>query len=278
MHGPEPATSEPRPEDTQPMTAPVESEAADHVIRLRLNRPERRNALGAEMAAAIAAALEAAVAGGARVIVLGARTDGRTWAAGQDIGECANDGPDPEAWDSSMRALVRAVRAVPVPIIAEVHGGVWGGAVEMVLACDIIVATPVSTFALTPALVGVPYSVTGLANLSRSVGRALLREMLYTGRPVEAARALAAGLVNHVVEADAQPAFVDELAARIAGNAPAGIRALKAGLQALEAEPQLPAELAEQVAVARRDAWQAEDYQEGVRAFTEKRRPAFRGR
>jgi len=261
------------------MSEPVEFQAgAEGIAWLWLNRPQRRNALNRELAGALGAAFAHAAAGGARVVVLGARTDGRTWAAGQDIAELALDGSDPEAWDAPMRALVRAVQAVPVPVIAAVDGGVWGGACELVLACDFCVATPASTLALTPALVGVPYSVTGLANLRGRLGPGLLREMLFTGRPIEMQRALAAGVVNHCVGQAELEAFVADMAAAIAANAPAGIRALKASLQALETGPALAPAEAERVAALRRDAWRSEDYREGIAAFTEKRKPRFEGR
>ena len=80
-----------------------------------------------------------------------------------------------------------------------IEGGVWGGACEAAMACDIIVAAENATFALTPAKLGVPYNVSGMLTFLNSAPLRLIKEMAFTAKPISAERALAAGLVNHVL-------------------------------------------------------------------------------
>ncbi len=92
-------------------------------------------------------------------------------------------GRDPLPYDDPLRRAVRAIEQHPAPIIAMIEGGVWGGACELAITCDILIATPDATFALTLARLGVPYNVVGVLNMMRAVGLPVLKEMLFTARP-----------------------------------------------------------------------------------------------
>ena len=77
-----------------------------------------------------------------------------------------------------------------MPVIAMIEGSVWGGACELAITCDLVIATPDATFAFTPARLGVPYNTAGILNMMKSIGMPLLKEMLFTARPISAERAL----------------------------------------------------------------------------------------
>ena len=80
-----------------------------------------------------------------------------------------------------------------MPVIALIEGGVWGGACELAITCDLTITTPDATFAITPAKLGVPYNTAGMLNFMKSIGMPLLKEMLFTSRPISAERASSAG-------------------------------------------------------------------------------------
>jgi methylmalonyl-CoA decarboxylase len=255
----------------------VEHAIVESAAVLKLNNPERRNALGAALIDELEAAVARTLSERARVVVLRAEPGSTVWSAGHELRELADGGRDPEGWDDAMRRAVRVVRDCPVPVIALVEGGVWGGATELVFSCDVIVATPATSFAITPAKVGVPYSVTGTVNLIGAVPRAILREMMMTARPLAAARAHALGIVNHLCSPEEIEAFTLDLARAIANNAPLALTVLKAQMNVLEAALAVPASTAEWLAARRRDVWESRDYAEGLAAMREKRSPRFRG-
>lgn len=171
-----------------------------------------------------------------------------------------------------------AIESTPVPIIALVEGSVWGGACEVVITCDIVIAAPSATFAFTPAKLGVPYNMVGILNMMKSIGVPLLKEMLFTARPIPAERAARVGMVNAVVPATEIEDVTREIAARIAETSPLCIALFKEELRVLaEARPQSP-ETFERLQGMRRQVYDSEDYQEGIQSFLEKRKPAFKGK
>ena len=85
----------------------------------------------------------------------------RVWSAGHDIEELPTDGRDPLGWDDPLPQLIREIEEYNAPVIAMIEGTVWGGACEVAFACDLVIATPATTFAVTPAKLGVPYNVVG---------------------------------------------------------------------------------------------------------------------
>ena len=129
-----------------------------------------------------------------RVVVLRAPPGMRIWSSGHDVRELPEGGRDPLGWDDPLRYFVRAIEECPAPVIAMIEGGVWGGACEVAFACDLIIAAPNATFAVTPARLGVPYNVTGMLTLLNAGSARVVKEMAFTARPVSAERAERLGI------------------------------------------------------------------------------------
>ena len=242
-----------------------------------LNNMAKRNALSEAMIEEICAALDDLRARKARVAVLRAPDGCEVWSAGHDIGELPNAGRDPLGWGDSLRILVRAIQTFPAPVIALLQGGVWGGACEVAMACDILVATPETTFAITPAKLGIPYNLSGLLTLINAVPLPVAKEMLFTAQPLPLTQALNLGVINYIKPADEIENFVYELAGHIRRNAPLSIAVMKEELRLLAAAHAISPELFEQIQGLRRIVYDSRDYQEGLNAFRDKRKPEFRG-
>ena len=242
-----------------------------------LNNKAKRNALSSAMIEEISAALDDLRARKARVAVLRAPAGCKVWSAGHDIAELPNAGRDPLGWGDSLRTLVRAIQTFPAPVIALLQGGVWGGACEVAMACDILVATPETTFAITPAKLGIPYNLSGLLTLINTVPLPVAKEMLFTAQPIPAAQALNLGVVNYIKPADEIEAFVYKLADHVRENAPLSISVMKEEAQLLASAHAITPELFEQIQGLRRTVYDSRDYQEGLNAFRDKRKSEFRG-
>ncbi|MBI3154421.1 MAG: methylmalonyl-CoA decarboxylase [Burkholderiales bacterium] len=244
---------------------------------ITLDHPERRNALSADLVGAVIAALERFEAAKARVVILRAQQGARVWSAGHDVGELPESRRDPLGWDDPLRHLVRRIELFPAPVIAMIEGTVWGGATETVFACDLIVATPDASFAVTPAKLGVPYNVSGMLTFLNAGSLRAVKELAFTARPMGAARAEQLGIVNYVVPADEIEAFTAELAGGIAALAPLSIAVMKEQLRILAGAHPMSPQGFERIQGLRRVVYDSHDYREGIRAFKEKRAPQFRG-
>jgi len=246
----------------------------EFITSIDLANAERRNALNDALLEELIDALTAA-AQKSRVLVLGAQSASGVWCAGFDITSLPTDGSMPDPATSPFDRALACLRDLPVPVIAVVDGGAWGGGCNLALACDLIVATRDATFAITPAKLGVAYDPAGVADFLAALPVAVAREMFFTAEPVEAERLERLGVVNRLCDSpDSARETARELATTIASRAPLSLRSIKAEIAA-----QVSADNAHDEARRRlrEQAWASDDFREGRAAFVERRPAHFRG-
>src|SRR5512143_4148949 len=122
---------------------------ADGIGTITLNRPEKRNALSRALAEELLAALDEFRATGVRVVVIRAAADAHVWSSGHDVRELPH-GQDPLPYSDPLERMLRAVKTFPAPVLAMVHGSVWGGATDLVMNCDLVIGDDTCSFAITP--------------------------------------------------------------------------------------------------------------------------------
>lgn len=257
--------------DEEPML--VVEAPAPGVRRLRLNRPDRRNALATPLLAELAAALVTADRDPEVRCVIVTGGD-KIFAAGADIRELADrDGSAGEA--DARPDLWDAIRAVAKPVVAAVNGWCLGAGCELLMCCDLSVAARDARIGQPETNLGIMPGAGGAAILPRLVGRTAAMKMVLLGEPISAEEAQALGLVSEVAEADQVAARALEMASAIAGRAPLAMRQAKAVIRQAFELPQTAHLAAERQAFSL--LLSTEDKREGVQAFLERRAPVWRG-
>ena len=146
----------------------------DSIGTITLAAP-KHNALSAALVGEVTDALASLKSQQVRAVILCAQPGAPVWSAGHDVEELPTDGRDPLGWDDPLPQLIREIEEYNAPVIAMIEGTVWGGACEVAFACDLVIATPATTFAVTPAKLGVPYNVVGHGDV-RECGDAAHRQ------------------------------------------------------------------------------------------------------
>jgi enoyl-CoA hydratase/carnithine racemase len=243
-------------------------EAESGVVRLTLNRPERRNALSEAMLSELGAALERIAADStARAVVLAAA--GGVFCAGHDLSEMlGRSRAEYEALFARCSRVMQQIRRLPQPVIARVQGMATAAGCQLVATCDMAVAAAEARFATPGVKIGL-FCTTPMVPLVRSVPAKVAMEMLLTGIPITAERALSAGLVNRVVPADQLDAAIRELTDAILASSPAVVaKGKRAFYDQLALDEN--AAYAKAMCLMTEAAGQYEA-QEGIAAFLEKR-------
>lgn len=243
------------------------------VATITLARPEKRNALSLDMLQNVIKAIEA-VPAEAQVVIVAA--EGKVFSAGHDMAEMI-DRPDTyyaELFETCGRMML-AIHALPQPVIARVQGVATAAGCQLVASCDLAVAADHAWFATPGVTIGL-FCSTPMVPVSRAVGHKRAMQMLLTGEPVPAARAVEWGLINEVVPADELDEAVDALAATILRFSP---HTISIGKHAYYAQAELPEDAAYEITTPIMAASAAtDDAQEGMSAFLEKRPPVWRKR
>lgn len=251
----------------------------DGIGWLTFNQPEKRNAISLEMWEAVAAAAERFAADPAVRVVVMSGAGSKAFASGADISqfETQRDSAAAEARYSAISSLARErLEGLGKPLIAMIQGFCIGGGCATALVADLRITAEDGRFGIPAAKLGVAYAYHSLRRLVALVGPAVAKEIMFTGRFLDAAEALRVGLVNRVVPADGLEPAVRELAGTIARNAPLSIRASKEAIDQIAGDPA-------QADRARFDelyraCFDSADYAEGRAAFMAKRSPVFTGR
>jgi enoyl-CoA hydratase/carnithine racemase len=252
----------------------------DGVLTLRMNRPERLNALNPELGQALAAGVERAAGDPAirAVILTGA---GRAFCSGGDLAlikekRDAGRGAELEPLLVAGSRLIVALRTTEKPIIAAVNGPAAGAGMNVALACDLRIASEQATFGQNFVKVGLFPDYGGTYLLPRLAGTSRAAWMFYTGEMISAQEALRIGVVDRVVPQAAVMEEAEALAAQLAAGPPLAVRAIKRvlfGAERAALERALEVEVEQQM-----NCFASEDCGEGIRAFFEKRAPKFQAK
>lgn len=248
-------------------------EVRDSVMWLTINRPERRNAINANVLVGILDVLKRAEQEtGLRAIVITGAGD-KAFCSGADLQEPSFrfDYSKPYQW---LADLLRQSRRSVIPLIARVNGACLAGGMGLLAMCDMAVASRDAVFGLPEVKVGV-FPAQVLSVLQHQVPRRVLTEMCITGEPLDAQQALACGLVNHVADGDLD-AKLDWLLNRLLDKSPSAIRR---GLYTLKQIEAMPFEASMAFTESQIGLFAlTEDFQEGLLAFLQKRKPNWTGR
>jgi enoyl-CoA hydratase/carnithine racemase len=256
---------------------PVQVERRDdHIAVITLNRPDKLNALNAEVRRLLQEAFDDLAEDDAVRVVVIHGTGEKAFVAGADINEFASRTAEEQRKVYGQRRVYETVADFPKPVIAAIHGFCIGGGSELALACDVRVADTTARISQAEIRIGLIPGGGGTQRLARLVGRGWASIISLTGDFVDAEEARRIGYVDVLVDEGQHLVRALELAGRMARWSPVSLRLAK---DAIRAAYELP--LSQGISYEKDrflDAFASEDGREGVRAFVEKRRPDFKGR
>jgi enoyl-CoA hydratase/carnithine racemase len=253
------------------------AEKSDHVALITLNRPEVMNSFNFAMLDALRAEIEALRFDADTRVVIITGAGEKAFCAGADLKERASLTPvEVKRFIFTIRNLFTAIEQLPKPVIAAVNGVALGGGTELALACDLRLASRTASMGLTETRLAIIPGAGGTQRLPRLVGRGKAKELIFTGRRVDAPEALSIGLVNQVCAPEALLIECRRMAEMICETGPVAIEQAKYAIN-----HGLETDLATGLAIESSGYWvtiPTEDRLEGLAAFREKRKPRYTGK
>lgn len=249
------------------------------IATITFNNPERHNAVSLDMWDTTARMLDEIVSDDALRVVIFTGAGKKAFVSGADISKFKDERATQQAverYNIAVDRLYTSIHRFPKPTIAMIRGYCIGGGLGLATCCDIRICTEESRFALPAAKLSLGYSMNGIKRFVDAVGPAFTKEIFFTARQFSAAEAREMGLVNRVVADGELESYVHDYATTIAQNAPLTIKAAKYTVGELleDASRRDAAGVAQRV----QDCFGSADYEEGRRAFMEKRKPVFTGK
>ncbi len=253
----------------------IRTEIKENIGTIAFDNYVKRNALSCQLIEECIAALAEFDRQKVRCIIFRAAENNKVWCSGHDVDELPKADIDPLPYNDPMVRLFRAIKNHDCPIIAMVHGQVWGGGCGLVMACDLVYGDETSAFAITPAKLGLPYNVAGLLTFVNRLPLAVVKEMFFTADLIGAKRAERFGLVNEIVAEEQLEAYTWGVARTICSRSADAIRGFKEALRIISDAIAINPTTYEYLHGLRRDLYFGKDYHEGIAAFLEKRSPKF---
>jgi enoyl-CoA hydratase len=254
----------------------VEYSIEDHVCTVTIRNEGKRNAFDYAMIEELTEIFEMLEERDRRAIVVLRGAGEKAFSAGFDLSIDRIDESEEEK--QLWPRMVDTIENYSYPVVAMVNGDTYGGAVEVIAACDIRVGVNDARFAITPAKIGLVYGGHAINRVMEVIGPSNTKELLFTADSISAAHALEIGLLNHAVERDELTNKTYDIAESIAANAPYSLRKMKEIVDITLEKRRLTDAEEKWVQHVRDQARQSEDYAEGIAAFDEGRKPEFENR
>jgi methylmalonyl-CoA decarboxylase len=249
----------------------------DNIGTIIFNNDEKRNALAFQLLEEMIEVFDIFRKSDVRVVIIRAKPGSKVWSAGLNIDELPEPGKDPLSFNNPLERVLRTIEEFPAPVIAMAEGSIWGGACDLATTCDIIIGTKDTTFAITPARLGVAYNSSGILHVIRVFGLHTAKELFFTARPISAEKAERMGALNHLIDAEEIEEFTYKLAKTISYNSPLSVSVAKKQINVLAKSLPVNPSDHELIDELRNKAFNSHDYVEGKRAFQEKRHARFLG-
>lgn len=248
-------------------------------LHIRFNNPTRHNALSVDMWEAVPPLLALAESDERVRLVVFSGAGEKAFISGADITQFEDMRAAREAvtrYEAMAEQALMGIYNFSKPTLSCIQGFCIGGGVNVAISCDIRIAASNSVFSIPAARLGLGYRYSAMKNLVDLVGPGAAKDLFFTARRVDAAQALAMGLVTRVCEPDQLPTLLSEYTQAMAANAPLTVRAGKAIMaEILKPSPEVDMDKCRQLI---QTCFQSEDYTEGRRAFMDKRKPVFLGK
>lgn len=258
-----------------PDTDHLKLEKDGAIATLLINRPDKRNPISFAMWKAIPGFVQQVEEDDAIKVLIIRGAGSKAFSAGADISEFETYRADSEGarvYNEATHIAERALATMTKPSIAMIHGFCIGGGAEIALACDVRFADTQARFGITPARLGIVYSLTATKQLTDLAGPAVTKYILFSGEHLQAQRAYQVGVIDELLEPDQLEARTREFAELITTRSQYSVRSAKRIVQKIQ---QGQVEDDAETLALRNESFDRDDYKEGVRAFLEKRPPVF---